>query len=128
MDRKDMYFRKDKLAEIYHLTHEGTDPYGVTDRYYESISPSPLWCYSSQLSMEKTYLAMALDTKETRYFVFNNQGDLVAPLDYVLYRNKWYRITRIDTRDDYNTDMFIYVEDADEPRHAGYHQTPTPRT
>ena len=32
--------------------------------------------------------------------------------DYVYYRDKWYEVTRVDTTDDYNTDVFVYVKDA----------------
>lgn len=122
-NKTDIYFKKDKTAKIYHLEHEGTDVYGVTDRYYRNISLYPLWCYTSQLSQEKMQIAMALDSKETRFFVFNNQSNAGRKIDlhdYILYKDKWYRITRIDTKDDYNTDLFIYVEDDNEPNHKEY--------
>lgn len=112
---KNQYFKKDKQADIYHLKETGVNEYGIPTYEYEKISDFSLWCYASQISMDKAYIAMALDTKETRFFVFNNLGDKVAPLDYVVYKNKWYRITRIDTKDDYNTDMFIYVYDENRP-------------
>ena len=112
---KNQYFLKDKQAKIYHMTETGVDRYGIVQRQLVSISSTPLWCYSSQLSQNKLWIASSLDTSETRYFVFNNLGDKVKPLDYIKYRDKWYRITRVDTKDDYNGDMFIYVEDFDAP-------------
>ena len=30
----------------------------------------------------------------------------------VRYRGKWYRVTRVDTKDDYNGEVFVYVENA----------------
>ena len=30
----------------------------------------------------------------------------------IKYKNIWYRVTRVDTQDDYNGDVFIYVENA----------------
>ena len=30
----------------------------------------------------------------------------------IKYRGTWYRVTRIDTKDDYNGETFVYVENA----------------
>ena len=37
---------------------------------------------------------------------------MIELYDLILYREKWYQITRVDTEDDYNTDIFVYVKDA----------------
>ena len=48
---------------------------------------------------------------ETRFFVFNYYPK-VEVYDMILYKNQWYRITRVDTADDYKGDLFIYVQNA----------------
>lgn len=106
---KGLYFKKDKKAQIY-KRKEALNPDGYTICNYYPVSPSPLWCYTAQLSQAIIYLNMIYNPTETRYFVFNNYKNIEI-CDAIKYQNKWYRITRIDTQDDYNGELFVYVED-----------------
>jgi len=110
--KKSKYFLKDKRAQIYkkmNVAEEGDMPREA----YIPISPASLWCYTSQLSQDLMYRAKGVGENETRFFVFNFR-DIVEVGDAVLYRAKWYNITRVDTTDDYNGDLFIYVENMSE--------------
>lgn len=110
--KKSKYFLKDKRAQIYkkmNVAEEGDMPREA----YIPISPASLWCYASQLSQDLMYRAKGVGENETRFFVFNFR-DIVEVGDAVLYRAKWYNITRVDTTDDYNGDLFIYVENMSE--------------
>ncbi len=109
---KKQYFLKDKKAQIYKEVSQGKDEDGFSlpDKYYP-IAPAPIWCYTSQLSQKDIVIAKAYDQTETRYFVFNNHKGIEI-YDMISYRNVWYRITRVDTQDDYNGDIFVYVENA----------------
>ena len=76
---------------------------------YMPLSASPLWCYASQLSQDLVYQAAHWGNNEIRFFVFNyHKGVDIDQM--VQYRGLWYTITRVDTADDYNGDMFIYVK------------------
>ena len=109
-DRKGLYFLKDKKAQIYQKHGGGYDPEGYPiGEYWTPIAPSPLWCYARQLSQEQLYAASAYWNDETRFFVFNYRND-VKQYDYLLYRDEWYEISRIDTTEDYNGELFIYVK------------------
>ena len=108
--KKSIYYKKDKKAMIYkHKRVQITAGSMPKDRYIP-IKESSLWCYSSQLSQDRIYQAKAVGEDESRFFVFNHLEN-VAVDDSILYRDKWYHITRVDTEDDYNTDMFIYCDD-----------------
>ena len=109
---KNQYFLKDKKAMIYKSVAGKIDQYGrpERDKLYP-IAHAPIWCYSSQLSQQDTYSAAAYGEKETRYFVFNYYKN-IAVYDMILYRGEWYRITRVDHKDDYNGETFIYVQNA----------------
>lgn len=109
--KKNQYYMKDKKAQIYRKTSErDPDGFGSNEKYYP-IAPKPLWCYSSQLSQSDIILAAAYSQTETRFFVFNNKKG-VEVYDMIKYKKEWYRVTRVDTADDYNGDLFVYVENA----------------
>lgn len=106
---KNQYFLKDKKAQVYKEIKGQQDTSGFYgDSSYAPLGSKPLWCYTKQTSMEFRQMAMALGQDEERFFVFNHLVG-VDEGDYILYRDKWYQITRIDTTDDYNGDMFIYT-------------------
>lgn len=107
---KDQYFLKDKKARIYDAVNIYA-PGGMPKTYYVPRTPSSIWCYARQLSQNTVFEAKAYGEDETRYFVFN-RWTLVELYDLILYREKWYQVTRVDTEDDYNTDVFVYVKDA----------------
>lgn len=106
---KEQYFLKDKKAQIYREIERAPSPGGFhEDICYVPLGKDPLWCYTSQTSMEFRQYAMAMNQYEKRFFVFNYLYG-VDEGDYILYRDQWYEITRVDTADDYRGDMFIYA-------------------
>ena len=115
MDRTGLYFKKDKKAQIYQKHTGGYDAegYPIGD-YYKPIAPASLWCYARQLSQEQLYAAHAYWNDETRLFVFNYRDD-VKQGDYILYRSAWYEISRIDTTEDYKSELFVYVRNVTTP-------------
>jgi len=105
-----LYYKKDKKAQIYKKV-DVSQP-GYKPKYvYAPRSPSLLWCYSAQLSQEGVYMAHAYGDDETRLFVFNYDAKVEFD-QLVLYRGVWYLITRVDTKDDYNGELFVYVKNA----------------
>lgn len=105
---KNQYFLKDKKARIFDVVSK-RDSYGNYKSYYVEATPAPLWCYSKQTSQSLFNAASILDlTAEDRFFVFNNNAAL-EQRNYILYKNVWYQIERVDTQDDYNGDMFVYA-------------------
>ena len=110
------YYLKDKKAQIYEYK-DLAEPGDMPQEYYISVSDFPLWCYASQLSQEIIYQAQSYGSNETKMFVFN-AGTPAKVENYILYKNKWFQITRSDTKDDYNTDVFVYAAEVpagDEP-------------
>ena len=110
--KQGLYFKKDKKAQIYKKVSKGQTPYGYSaGDYFYPIAPAQVWCYSSQLSQTDIFTAAAYSQSETRYFVFNHYKG-VEVYDMIQYRGEWYRVTRVDTQDDYNGELFVYVENA----------------
>lgn len=110
--RKGQYFLKDKKAQIYKHHNGGTDPGGFPiDDYYTPIAPAALWCYTRQLSQEQLYAAHAFWNDETRLFVFNFRDDIKQydKLHYIA-KDEWFEVSRVDTTDDYNGELFVYVK------------------
>ena len=107
-----LYFLKDKKAQVYkhHSNNKDTD-YFCTDDYYTPISPVALWCYTKQLSQDQIYATLAYSNDETRLFVFNFRNDIKQydRLHYIA-KDEWYEVTRVDTTDDYNGELFVYVK------------------
>lgn len=106
-----LYHMKDKKAQIYKKVTI-PNPGGKPTYGYYPIAEAPIWCYTSQLSQELVYEAAHWGNSEVRLFVFNYYA-AVAIDQMVLYKNKWYTITRVDTKDDYLGDMFVYVKYSD---------------
>lgn len=109
---KNQYFMKDKKAQFYKQVQSGTDPggYARPPGYYP-IDPSPVWCYARQLSQADIFHTQSFGVDKTRLFVFNYYPNVEA-YDMVQYCGDWYRITRVDTTDDYKGDLFVYVQNA----------------
>ena len=78
---------------------------------YYPIAPAQIWCYTRQLSQTDIFQSASYGENETRFFVFNYYPK-VEVYDMILYKNQWYRITRVDTADDYKGDLFIYIQNA----------------
>ncbi len=119
---KNQYFTKDKKAQVYIQAGSYQDAYGIyhTGGYYP-IAASSLWCYARQNSQSLGFSAgVAYVNEESRFFVFNNNAHIVQGA-LILYKEKWYTIQRVDTKDDYNGDMFVYADDTpsgDTPRQS----------
>ncbi len=111
--KKSQYYLKDKQATIYVQRNVSQPGYMPVMRFIP-ITPSPLWCYTSQLSQDRIIQAKGVGSSENRFFVFNHLNNVKVD-DPLFYKGNWYHITRVDTEDDYNTDTFIYVEDLDNP-------------
>lgn len=106
--RKGIYFLKDKKAQIFKKYEMGRDADGFGGgTAYVAVAAAPLWCYARQLSEEQLYYAASFQENETRMFVFNFRDD-VEMYDVVEYRGEYYSITRVDTQEDYNGELFIY--------------------
>ena len=107
MATKGQYFLKDKKARIYRKCEGGTEPRGST--YYVPLTASDVWCYTRQLTENQLFTAHMYLDDETRFFVFNFQ-DGIKQYDVIRYKEAWYSITRVDTMDDYNGELFVYVK------------------
>ena len=109
---KNQYFKKDKKVKL--ITKTTTkNKYGVDITVYKYITDASLWAYARQLSQSQELEAKTYGDSENRFFVLNNRSDLKI-YDYIEYRGKYYSITRLDTRDDYNGELFVYVKDVDK--------------
>lgn len=109
---KNQYFLKDKKIQVYKKVSNGIGPegYPLPSAYYP-IAPKPIWAHARQLSQTDIFIAQAYNQTETRVFVINFYRGIEV-YDMVLYRGEWYRITRVDTQEDYNGEVFLYVENA----------------
>ena len=115
--KKGMYFKKDKKCMVYKMDDT---PHGVGEPdELVPISESPLWCYTKQLTQGLIAEAnVVYNNDETRLFVFNYNANIVQDC-YIVYRELWYKVTRVDTTDDYNREMFVYVKDTFDPTQSG---------
>lgn len=113
MQKRSSYYLKDKKAMIY-KQRDIAEPGRMPKRKYVPIAYSPLWCFASQLSQDRIYIAMGAGVDENRYFVFNHLDGIEVD-DNLKYNGKWYTITRVDTENDYNGDTFIYCNDMSSP-------------
>lgn len=109
---KSKTFLKDKQCRIAHLV-QTVDDYGAPFERWEYLTEDPLWCYTRQLSQDQVWRGAQFGAKETRLFVLNYRDDMSVG-DVVVYKDKRYEVTRLDTTDDYNTDLFVYVRDAEQ--------------
>lgn len=113
--KKGIYYIKDKKAKIYKLVGSGgVGGVGEDDVYYQAIKDDPMWCYTKQLSGQLLFQAMAIDSDETRLFIFDYNAQ-IKPQGRIKYGDNWYEITRVDRTDDYKTDCFVYAKDSSKP-------------
>ena len=111
--KKGIYFKKDKKCMVY---KEDNAPRGVGEpAELVPVSESSLWCYTKQLTQGLTASSGVIyNNNETRLFVFNYNAEITQDA-YIHYRDEWYKVTRVDTTDDYKGEMFVYVEDSSDP-------------
>ncbi|MBR0198082.1 MAG: head-tail adaptor protein [Kiritimatiellae bacterium] len=96
---------KDKKIELFDVQFIG-DQTGNREKH--CTLKAVCWCYSRQLSQK---LKAQFNTDETRLFILNYRDD-IAVRDFIRYRLNWYEVTRVDTKDDYRTDLYVYAKDA----------------
>ena len=111
---KNQYFQKDKKAEVFFRESGYQTATGIWQqgKDFYPISEFPLWCYARQNSQTVGFHAGIIDVnEESRFFVFNYNPKVKQNM-LIRYKGKWYKITRVDTQDDYNGDMFVYADDA----------------
>ena len=106
-----LYFKKDKKVKLITKSTRIKTELGTLEDSYKYISNRSFWAYTSQLSLVDTFTAHVHGSDETRLFVLNYRSDLRIH-DYIEYKEKYYTITRLDTTDDYNGELFIYVKDS----------------
>jgi len=110
MRKRDKYYKKDKKVKIIRAYSE-LNALGQKSNGYRYITNQSLWAYANQLSQTQTFNAKAYGDEESYFFVLNYRTDLTID-DFIEYRGKYYNITRVDTTDDYNNDLYIYAKDA----------------
>ena len=103
------YVLKDKKIKVYRYSNS-QNAMGVWVKAYKYIVNGSLWAYARQLSQEQTLAAAQYGDSEKRLFVVNYRNDLQLG-DFIEYNGRHYSITRLDTTDDYNGDLYIYVND-----------------
>lgn len=97
---------KDKKIDLYYMekTPDGQGGY----RAGWTLKAQGLWCYTKQLSEELIARFATLNRQETRQFVINHREIGNPDTVRIKYRGNMYAITRVDTKDDYNGDIFLY--------------------
>ena len=103
-----LYYLKDKKCRPIKCTRTGTTIGDYVETYYYS-TPTALWCYTKQLSQDQVFQAKAYGQEESRLFVLNYRDDIEV-YDMIEYSGTVYTVTRVDTQDDYNTELFVYVK------------------
>lgn len=116
---KDQYNIKDKKVDIYERVECAPDqdaPDWKTEKYKKVLSG--IWAYTRQLSeniIVQQRQALIEESKiETRLFILNYHEE-VKPTSVIFYKGEYYKINRVTTSDDYNTDIIAYVNNYDIP-------------
>lgn len=103
-----IYYKKDKKCRPIKKTAGGGGVFDPTT--YRYMTPAPIWCYASQLSQSQIFEAKQYGEDETRLFVLNYRDDIEV-YTIIEYESKYYTVTRVDTKDDYKTELFVYAQD-----------------
>lgn len=101
------YYKKDKRVKLIRR-YETQTPGGYAQSHYKYLTAGSIWAYTRQLSQEQIFQAQAYGSAESRLFVLNYRSDLKL-YDIVEYGDNYYSIERLDTTDDYKTELFVYV-------------------
>ena len=107
--KSNLYYKKDKKCRLIKSVSAQND-YGVFQTLYQYATPGKIWCYANQLSQSQTFEAKTYGEDESRLFVFNYREDIEL-YSFIEYKGKYYTVTRVDTKDDYKTELFVYVQD-----------------
>lgn len=101
---------KDKKIIIYKsvLTE---DEIGNQVEKWRPIHPGSLWAYYRQLSATEFFASATTNYQETALFAVNWRNDISADMQ-ILYKGKWYIITRIDDYEGYKDSLKVYVKSA----------------
>ena len=102
-----MRYLKDKKVILY-KKESGKDSAGFATTVYKPIHEGRLWAYMRQLSASQFYASAALQTKEETLFAVNWRDDLNPANCFVMYKDIFYNITRIDTYEGYKDDLKLY--------------------
>ena len=105
------YSLKDKKCKIY-STRTEFDNIGNHKNVFKYLGE--FWCYSKQLSASTFFQNQIQGINETRIFILNFNPEIKVN-DRIFYREDWYEITRVDTADDYLSELYIYVKRAVRP-------------
>lgn len=108
-DKKGLYYQKDKKANVY-ATETYVNDKGRRGTRLVDLFMFPIWCYTRQLTQGQIYAGQVYLFNETRMFVFNYYPQIKVGC-IVEYKESKYEITRVDTADDYNGELFAYVKD-----------------
>ena len=108
---KNQYYLKDKKINIFKSSTAYVPGKG-TMTVYRYLNESPIWAFSCQLTQDQIFAAKTYGESETRLFVLNYRDDLKL-YNYIEYKGEYYSITRLDTKDDYNGELFVYVKYVD---------------
>lgn len=101
---------KDKKITIYELIRS-VDGEGFSSKKYKPIHPGQLWAYVRHLSAKEWWSA-SLKTEqdqEERFFTVNWRNDVTVD-HFILYKDVWYNIVRVDPYEDYRDDIKLYAQ------------------
>lgn len=101
-----MKLLKDKKVSLYRKTdtaESGDMPHIV----YKAVAAN-IWAYYRQLSGNELSLAKTTGSAETVLFRINYRSGLDLPGLYLKFRDKLYKITRVDDYEGYKKDLTLY--------------------
>lgn len=75
---------------------------------WEPIHPGTLWAHYRQLSGKEFFASATVNQTEEVCFIVNWRADIGTHM-IILFRGKFYEITRIDDFEGYKTDLNIYA-------------------
>ena len=107
--KSNIYYKKDKKCRLIKSVST-QNAYGSWTTSYQYATPGEIWCYANQLTQSQTFEAKTYGDDETRIFVFNYREDIEV-YSFIEYKGRFYTVTRVDTKDDYKTELFVYASD-----------------
>lgn len=83
----------------------------------DARSIPPLWAYMRALSGEDYHNAPTAGDRDEAVLTVNWRPD-ITPNMCLVYRDQWYRITRVDAFEGYKDDLRLYVSSMGTPKAA----------